>query len=134
MEMTTLDELERLLKAGTKGPWETKQNKAGNTTIGPVGYSGFITPWVCDDENAALIVAAINALPGLIESARRVRELQAENADLKTSVIAFAGPAAVRYAADFAMPEGHLAAHHYDLLEKCGARMTDFTRAALKGT
>jgi hypothetical protein len=72
MEMNTLDELERLLKAGTQGPWETKQNKAGNTTIGPVGYSGFITPWVCDDENAALIVAAINALPGLIESARRV--------------------------------------------------------------
>jgi hypothetical protein len=75
--MNTLDELERLLKAGTKGPWETKQNKAGNTTIGPVGYSGFITPWVCDDENAALIVAAINALPGLIESARRVEEMQA---------------------------------------------------------
>jgi hypothetical protein len=64
--MNTLDELEKLLKAGTKGPWETKQNKAGNTTIGPVGYSGFITPWVCDDENAALIVAAINALPGLL--------------------------------------------------------------------
>ena len=75
--MNTLDELERLLKAGTKGPWETKQNKAGNTTIGPVGYSGFITPWVCDDENAALIVAAINALPGLLESAKRVERLEA---------------------------------------------------------
>jgi hypothetical protein len=72
----TLEELERLLKAGTKGPWETKQNKAGNTTIGPVGYSGFITPWVCDDENAALIVAAVNALPKLLKAARRVRQLE----------------------------------------------------------
>jgi hypothetical protein len=70
----------------------------------------------------------------LLESARRVEEMQAENADLKTSVIAFAGPAAVRYAADWGLPEGHLASHHYDILEKCGARMTDFTRAALKGT
>jgi predicted transcriptional regulator len=36
--------------------------------------------------NAALIVAAINALPGLIESARRVEKLEASNADLKQAL------------------------------------------------
>ncbi len=147
MDADKLDELERLLKAGTPGPW-TRDGIVIAHLPKPSGMPKEVCllgyplhhpldrspPFPNADENAALICAAINALEELVAMGRRVAELERENADLKTSVIAFAGPAAVRYAADFEMPEGHLAAHHYDLLEKCGARMTDFTRAALKGT
>ena len=66
-----MQDLKKLLKAATALPWELKQNKAGHTTIGPVGYSGFITPWICDEANAALIVAAVNAVPEMIEAANR---------------------------------------------------------------
>lgn len=61
----------------------------------------------------------------------RVAALEAENAELKSSVIAFCAPWAVRYARDHGLPEGHLSPVHYDILERCGARMVDFTRAAL---
>jgi hypothetical protein len=59
--------------------------------------------------------------------------LAAENADLKISVIAFGAPWAVQWARDFGMPDGYLHPEHYDLLAKCGARMDDFTRAAIAG-
>jgi hypothetical protein len=72
----TLDELEKLLKAGTPGPWE----RALNVVIAGSERVAFV--WRDEDgqysaANAALIVAAINAMPGLIESARRVEEMQA---------------------------------------------------------
>ena len=54
---------------------------------------------------------------------------KAENADLKTSVIAFLAPWAVEYQADFGLDGLHPT--HYDILEKCGARMVDFDRASL---
>ena len=57
--------------------------------------------------------------------------LRAEVADLKTSVIAFCGPWAVAHAAKHGLPINHLHPTHYDILERCGARMVDFTRAAL---
>jgi hypothetical protein len=74
------DELERLLKAGTPGPWWTPPAEQ-NDTQGLVfmgrdgGFDLRFSP--LPKANAALIVAAINALPGLIESARRVEEMQA---------------------------------------------------------
>jgi len=95
--MTTLDELERLLKAGTPGPWKIERNKrciqgpdtgegdalvitsvmGGSKQWSASPYSQYCVPGMKDgDANAALIVAAINALPGLIESARRVEELE----------------------------------------------------------
>lgn len=58
----------------------------------------------------------------------RIEALEAENADLKSSVIAFCAPWAVAYARDHGLPEGHLSPGHYDLLKACGARMVDFTR------
>jgi hypothetical protein len=75
---------------------------------------------------AAMTEAAahIEALAG------RVRELEGALADANVSICAFAGPWAVRYARDFGLPEGHLTATHYDILEKAGARMDSFTRAA----
>jgi hypothetical protein len=90
--MTTLEELERLLKAGTPGPWETWEREARSNCweIGtPEDHVADLfycreedhayIPWdeARASSNAALIVAAINALPGLLESARRVEEMRA---------------------------------------------------------
>ncbi len=57
--------------------------------------------------------------------------LLAEIEDLKSAVIAFAAPWSVQYARDAGKPPGHLFPSHYDLLERCGARMVDFTRAII---
>lgn len=50
--------------------------------------------------------------------------------DMKLSVVAFGAPWAVSHARDHGLPKGHLAAEHYDILKKAGARMDAFTRAA----
>jgi hypothetical protein len=86
--MTTLEELEKLLKAGTPGPWVMA---TGTSPLGDTGdFDGWVeiigggtrtvALWQADEEgdeaDAALIVAAINALPGLIASARRVEEMR----------------------------------------------------------
>ena len=63
------------------------------------------------------------------EAAARIEALEAENADLKTSVVAFCAPWAVEYAKAHGLPDGHLAPTHYDILAKAGARMDSFTRA-----
>jgi hypothetical protein len=83
--MNTLDELERLLKAGTPGPWKIDGDKASPDIFGPEGWA--VALGECSQNcgyihwnnlaDADLIVAAINALPGLIESARRVEEMRA---------------------------------------------------------
>ena len=93
--MTTLDELERLLKAGTPGPWKIERGKRciqgpdtfegeplvlasmmGGRQWSASPYSQYCVPGMKDgDANAALIVAAINALPGLIEMARDYAKL-----------------------------------------------------------
>lgn len=77
-------------------------------------------------------IAAANpaTILDLIASARRDAE---EIERLKSDVCAFAAPWAVTYARDMGLPEGHLHPSHYDLLERCGARMVDFTRAAHTG-
>jgi hypothetical protein len=56
-------------------------------------------------------------------------ERDAEIWDLKMSVVAFAAPSMVQWARDMGLPEKHLYPEHYDLLERCGARMVDFTRS-----
>ena len=60
-----------------------------------------------------------------------VRSRDARIAMLEQDVIAFCAPWAVRYARDHGLPDGHLHPTHYDILERAGARMDDFTRAAL---
>ena len=60
---------------------------------------------------------------------KRAKELEAEIADLKLSVVAFAGIRAVEYAKLHGLPKDTLHPTHYDLLEKCGARLDDFARA-----
>lgn len=63
--------------------------------------------------------------------AQEIARIKDENADLKTSVVAFGAVHAVAYAKQWGLPDGHLHPHHYDILEKAGARMVDFTRADL---
>ena len=65
--------------------------------------------------------------PGPALAAENAR-LIAENADLKQSVIAFCGPWAAQWAEMCGLSKGTLQDGHYDLLEKCGARLVDFTR------
>jgi hypothetical protein len=62
----------------------------------------------------------------------RIAELEKEVTDLKNVAISFCGPWAATYAKRFGLPDGHIHPAHYDILEHCGARMNDFTRAALK--
>ena len=79
--MTPDNEHWKLFDGTTAPPWEVCTNKAGNCTIRQVGSSGYLSPWIASERDAALIVAAVNALP----------ELLAENARLRE---AFSGPAA----------------------------------------
>jgi hypothetical protein len=118
------DKLKRLMGEATPGPWELDSFYCISAGLG----NGLFYYTINDDgvhaknpSDPALIVAAVNALP----------ELLAEIADLKQTVIAFAGPEAVRQAAHSGYCEGVLHPHHYDLLERCGARMVDFKRGEL---
>lgn len=61
----------------------------------------------------------------------RVEQMMAE---LKEYVVAFGAPWAVQYSRDFGLPEGHLHPRHYDILERCGARLDDFVRAKLEAS
>lgn len=51
--------------------------------------------------------------------------------ELRHTVIAFAGPFAVRYSDLHGLGKDTLHPQHYDLLKDCGARMFDFIRADL---
>ncbi len=86
--MTTLDELRALLSEATQRPWQTK-NIPYNKLDDPCIFSGATGQYVCQlvydqqsitqrpevDADAALIVAAINALPELLD---RVERLEAD--------------------------------------------------------
>jgi hypothetical protein len=62
------------------------------------------------------------------EAADRLAALEAENADLKSSVVAFGGPWAVQFAKMHGLPDKYLHQTHYDILKAAGARMDDFIR------
>lgn len=57
-----------------------------------------------------------------------IERLRAENADLRTSVVAFGGVWAATHARETGLPDGHLHAVHFDILRRAGARMTGFQR------
>jgi hypothetical protein len=74
-------ELRRLLAEGTPGPWQAEPDGAiGYQTVGDEGQP--VTDLVADTwnshdkqyENAALIVAAVNALPRLLDVVEAARE------------------------------------------------------------
>jgi hypothetical protein len=130
--VNTLDELERLLKAGTPGPWKIERGKRciqgpdtfegeplvlasmmGGRQWSASPYSQYCVPGMKDgDANAALIVAAINALPGLLD---RVKRLEAD-----MQVIAFGS----RIVASADNTLSHV--------EWTREQLVDFARAALK--
>lgn len=62
-----------------------------------------------------------------------VHKLVHEIDDLRTSVIAFGGPWAVKYAEEWGLPPKHLDPRHYDILKNAGARMDDFIRGSAEG-
>lgn len=113
--MTTDTEAEavawRWRKRGTVNPWEMR----GNPIEGP-GVTDFYE------------IEPLFPISSLASRDARIAELEGEVNDLKQSVIAFCGPWAGIYARDFGLPDGHLHPTHYDILERCGARMVDFTR------
>lgn len=91
-------------------------------------------PWYGQDttelsaEECYAVQVLLMALP---EALARAERAEAENADLKQSVISFCAPWAVDYAKRIGLPDGHMHPTHYDILAKCGARMDAFTRAVI---
>lgn len=104
--MIDLEGLEKLRAEGTQGPWRTVGDKSPNMTgvhagphtsgdsyllftlindpndDGPMGEGGLLPETVAQwKADAALIVAAVNALPELIAMARRVEGLEAVTAE-----------------------------------------------------
>lgn len=63
------------------------------------------------------------------ELARQSAAKDAEIAEMRETIVAFAGPWAVQHAREHDLPKGHLHPTHYDILSKAGGRMDDFTRA-----
>ena len=88
----------------------------------PSGPRGHVPPLTQSERDMATLLRLLSE-----ERDRRV-EVEAEVADLKQTVIAFAGPAAARYALDAGFAKGELHPTHYDVLARCGARMVDFKR------
>ena len=85
------------------------------------------------EQTVAVTVEAWNtrADRALAAAQAKVARLTAENANLRQSVIAFGASYMVAYAKERGFPAGHLHPLHYDILADSGARMDDFTRAAL---
>ncbi len=102
MDADKLEELERLLKAGTPGPWKIERGKrciqgpdtgegdalvitsvmGGSKQWSASPYQEYCTAGMHEgDANAALIVAAINALPELIARGRELEGALAKMAD-----------------------------------------------------
>jgi hypothetical protein len=87
---------------------------------------------VCRAAPFADNVAGIPQMVDLIRALAAERDaLRAELADANHTIVAYVAIQAVHHAEDLGLPKGHLAPHHYDILQKAGARMDSFTRAAL---
>ena len=82
MTPETLDELERLDKLRTKGKWRLHRITDGTLVVVDGENPQRIVASGRTPDDAALIVAAINALPELVAMARRVAELEGALADM----------------------------------------------------
>ena len=80
--MSDLDRLEALRAAATPGEWTTYPSRSGQPGLVHIKIPNSMHPtaWPAD---AALIVAAVNALPDLIG---RIRELEGREAKLRAAV------------------------------------------------
>ena len=106
------------MSAGMKGLEERLRATVSGVQCGPVN-------------NGSRADRPVN--PDGPEAADRISTLEAEVVRLRGEVVTFCAPWAVTYARDRGLPEGHLVATHYDILERAGARMDDFTRALAAG-
>ena len=118
--MTDLTTLRRLAEAATPGPW---QADGPYVSYGILSVAGAQIDIAMPDRQAianAAYTAAMNPATTLA--------LLDELAELRSAIITFCAPWAVTYSKMMGLPPGHIYAAHYDLLEKCGARMVDFVR------
>lgn len=117
-------------EAHTQGPWRFVPWHIEEGSSAVRAPDGHLICSTASDANARRIAACVNALAGIPIEAIESGVV----AELKQYVVAFCGPWAFQYSRDFGLPEGHLHPTHYDILEKCGARMDDFTRAKLEAS
>ena len=85
--MTSLDELERLLAAATPGPWRVSADEPYEGYVQRRNIEADASEWITcgatseyqcleNEHDAALIVAAVNALPDVIAAAKREARLR----------------------------------------------------------
>jgi hypothetical protein len=73
----TSDELRRLLAEATPGPWRYPVSGAISCPPRPITGANVVADWNGTSEDAALIVAAVKALPGLLDVVDAARWLVA---------------------------------------------------------
>jgi hypothetical protein len=83
---------------------------------------------VAEGSHAQVIYCIRDAQHDIVALLSEVDRLSSEVAVLRSSVIAFCAPFAVRYAAEFGCPPEYLHPTHYDILARAGAKMDDFVR------
>ena len=98
-------------------------------STGPVSVSGIVQDM--EGTIAALRADALDWRGQVGEMSDQVKALRAELVDANHTIVAYVAINAVEHAEGLGLPKGHLAPHHYDILQKAGARMDSFTRAAL---
>jgi hypothetical protein len=132
-----IEELRADMAAGTPGPWELdgiaiagSDLRAGDVCLmgHPAQYPGDTVLMLVNHEANARRIARVPTLEA------EVLRLTEANAALAEELVTFCAVWAVPYAQGLGLPDGHLHPLHYDMLERYGARMDDFTRAALPHT
>lgn len=87
--MTPTDELKRLLAAATKGPWKSKKSVHGSDyRYVQIGKDDNYTTLELKPADAALIVAAVNAMPELIALREKMERIMTavESVEIDSSV------------------------------------------------
>lgn len=124
-ELATMkrEDLSELLGKTTPGRWHRAAfglycDELKLAHFGPVSFGNRARSTSQSEANCQLAALAPDLARGLLE--------------LREAIVAFAGPWAAQWAKEHGLPDGHLHPEHYDLLERCGARMIDFTRAEME--
>ena len=112
--------LRALAEAATPGPWDQPAGKRWRVYAGDslVAVANGVTHAAGEVNGDYIAAAHTQAVLALLD----------EREDLRSAVIALCRPWAVTYSKMMGFPQHHIAAGHYDLLAKCGARMDDFVR------
>jgi hypothetical protein len=127
-------DLKKLFDGTTAPPWELWKNKAGNCTIRQVGSSGYLSPWIASARDAALIVAAVNALPELLAMAEENARLKAELAEVegKCKVLSYVHEGAVTHARKYLQEQLDVTIDPIDMSDAIDTYLQVVIRTALK--